>query len=194
MKELFLIALSYLIGSVSFACLISQAFKRIDVRKVGDRNAGTANVLRHVGLAAAFLVIVADISKGAAAILIAQYFSGNQLVVFASGIATVLGHARPIFFRFKGGRGVATTIGIFTALMPIPTLSLLAISGLIALKTKNMTLAISFLLVSVLLAALLTEKPLLLGYFFFLSCLLWLVSFLSDKNLSNKEIEESKHI
>lgn len=110
--------LAYAIGSISFSVIISKKIAGFDVRKKGSGNAGSTNVLRTVGKKAAALTLLCDILKGVVAILIAVIVGNIQgdvdraLLVQIAGIAVVVGHTFPIFFGFKGGKGVATSLGI----------------------------------------------------------------------------------
>ena len=110
--------LVYLIGSINFSILISKKMAGFDVREKGSGNAGTTNMLRSVGKKAAALTLLCDILKGVVAIGIA-ILAGNiikdmnkALLVQIAAIAVVLGHTFPIFFQFKGGKGVATSLGV----------------------------------------------------------------------------------
>ena len=109
---------AYLIGSVNFSVLISKKMAGFDVRTKGSGNAGTTNVLRTIGKKAAAITLVADILKGVVSIIIAVILgkiasnSDKALLVQIAGIAVILGHTFPIFFEFKGGKGVATSLGI----------------------------------------------------------------------------------
>ncbi len=114
---------SYLIGSINFAVLISKLKKR-DIRTIGSGNPGTLNMSRNFGLGIGVLTLVLDIVKGIVPTLIAAlvysgyYFEGTTLTIsiFAKvtcGFFVVLGHVFPIFMKFKGGKGIATTIGVF---------------------------------------------------------------------------------
>ncbi len=110
--------ISYLIGSISFSIIFSKKMAGIDVRTKGSGNAGTTNVLRSVGKKAALYTLICDILKGVVAIGIAlaigQIFNADNRSLFVqiAGIAVVLGHTFPIFFGFKGGKGVATALGV----------------------------------------------------------------------------------
>ena len=110
--------ISYLIGSISFSIIFSKKMAGIDVRTKGSGNAGTTNVLRSVGKKAALYTLICDILKGVVAIGIAlaigQIFNADNKALFVqiAGIAVVVGHTFPIFFGFKGGKGVATSLGV----------------------------------------------------------------------------------
>ena len=108
----------YLIGSISFSIIISKKMAGFDVREKGSGNAGTTNMLRSVGKKAAAITLICDILKGVVAIIIA-IIAGNiaknldrELLIQIAGIAVVLGHTFPVFFGFKGGKGVATSLGV----------------------------------------------------------------------------------
>ena len=112
------IILSYLIGGINFSVIISKKMAGFDVREKGSGNAGTTNMLRSVGKKAAAITLVLDILKGVVAILIAMAIgrifenSNGALLVQVAGVAVILGHTFPIFFKFKGGKGVATSLGV----------------------------------------------------------------------------------
>lgn len=112
-------AIAYLIGSINFSVIISKKMAGFDLREKGSKNAGTTNMLRTVGKKAALIVLICDILKGVIAILISKLISGEANAAIAVQIAAfcvVLGHTFPIFFEFKGGKGVATSIGVLLVL------------------------------------------------------------------------------
>ena len=110
--------LSYLIGSINFSIIISKKVAGFDVREKGSGNAGTTNMLRTVGKKAALITLVCDILKGVISILLALLIgkiakeSNNSILVQIAGILVIIGHTFPIFFKFKGGKGVATAVGV----------------------------------------------------------------------------------
>lgn len=110
--------IAYAIGSVSFSVIFSKKFAGFDVREKGSKNAGSTNVLRTVGKKAAALTLLCDALKGVLAILIAVVLGkiikelDNALLVQIAGVAVIIGHTFPIFFGFKGGKGVATSLGV----------------------------------------------------------------------------------
>ena len=109
---------AYAIGSISFSVIFSKKMAGFDVREKGSGNAGSTNVLRTVGKKAAALTLICDVLKGIVAILIAVLLGNivkeldKALLIQISAIAVVIGHTFPIFFEFKGGKGVATSLGI----------------------------------------------------------------------------------
>ncbi len=110
--------IAYLIGSINFSIIISKKVAGFDVREKGSGNAGTTNMLRSVGKKAAAITLVCDILKGVVSIGIAMIIGNivknldRELLLQIAGIAVVLGHTFPVFFGFKGGKGVATSLGV----------------------------------------------------------------------------------
>jgi len=119
LQDLGLVFIAYLVGSIPFGLLISQAVGRVDIRQYGSGNIGTANVLRIVGKRAAALTLLGDLLKGFLPTLAAVLLGGTELLVVGVGMATVLGHNWSIYLRFVGGKGVATTFGALLAMIPL---------------------------------------------------------------------------
>ena len=115
----FVSVLSYLIGSIPFGLLFTRIAGLGDIRSIGSGNLGATNVLRTGNKALALLTLISDAGKGAVIIVLIQYFysHNNSLIPFTilSGMCLVLGHNFPIWLRFKGGKGIATTLGILLA-------------------------------------------------------------------------------
>lgn len=113
-----MLLIAYAIGSVNFSVIFSKKIAGFDIREKGSGNAGSTNMLRSVGKGAAALTLICDILKGVVAISIAIILgnmikdSNKELLLQIAGIAVVVGHTFPIFFKFKGGKGVATSLGI----------------------------------------------------------------------------------
>ena len=116
---------AYLIGSVNFSVIISKRIAGFDVRERGSGNAGTTNMLRSVGKGPAALTLILDIAKGLVAILIAFLIgkisdeANAAVLVQLAGFFVVLGHTFPVFFGFKGGKGVATSLGVLLFINPL---------------------------------------------------------------------------
>ena len=110
------VALSYLIGSINFAYLVAK-YKKLDISSSGSGNPGTSNVMRTIGKKYAAIVLIGDVFKGFIPIFL---FDENLLLC---GFAAVIGHIYPIFYKFKGGKGVATYIGVYIAFSTINPLS-----------------------------------------------------------------------
>ena len=116
------VILAYLLGSISFAIILSKIFLKKDVREMGSGNAGTTNVLRTGGFKLGALTFLGDVLKGLVACIVGKlvfncvFTNGDEWAVYGAficGIACMLGHVFPIFFQFKGGKGIATSVGIF---------------------------------------------------------------------------------
>lgn len=121
---------SYLLGSISFSILFSRWLKKIDIREHGSGNAGATNTLRVLGKGPAIAVFALDIAKGVIGALIGGWLGdGSAWGPVAGGLAAIAGHNWPIFFRFKGGKGIATTIGALIVWAFYPAL----IAGIIAI-------------------------------------------------------------
>jgi len=112
------IVIAYILGSIPTACIVSRLRKGIDIRTVGSKNMGAANVMREIGTPEGIFVALIDIAKGAAAILIARTLGTSDIWVLGAGFAALVGHNFPVFVGFRGGRGTATVIGVFLVLAP----------------------------------------------------------------------------
>ncbi len=115
----FLIILSYFIGSISAAIITCKILGKVDPRTVGSNNPGATNVLRHGGKKAAVITLLGDMLKGLIPVAIGHAFSLDWAWLALIGIAAFLGHLYPIYYGFKGGKGVATAFGVFLGLNPI---------------------------------------------------------------------------
>ncbi|OEF99976.1 acyl-phosphate glycerol 3-phosphate acyltransferase [Vulcanibacillus modesticaldus] len=119
MEVLTAIIISYLIGSLSFAYIIGKIFYKIDIRNHGSKNLGGSNAGRVLGKKVGISVIILDFFKGYLAVwLVANIFESNFEISIISGLFVVLGHLFPIFFGFKGGKGVATSGGVMLFINP----------------------------------------------------------------------------
>ena len=136
------IIIGYLLGSVPFAYIASRLKKGADIRQVGGGNVGALNTLREIGLLPGLVVLIADIAKGSAAVLIAVWLDLPLIWIFVAGFAAVIGHNWPIFLKFKGGNGDATTIGVLLALSPAEFAISFAIMAIVIVITSNVRLAI----------------------------------------------------
>ncbi len=122
MRPIVVIVIAYLIGSIPFGYLIVRTKEGGDIRQTGSGGTGATNVSRRAGKAAGVLTLLLDASKGVAAVLIAQNLSGTDWVKAAAAIAVIVGHIFPVWLGFRGGKGVATGVGVFLVLAPIALL------------------------------------------------------------------------
>jgi glycerol-3-phosphate acyltransferase PlsY len=119
----------YLVGSVSSAILVARLMGLPDPRTVGSRNPGATNVLRYGGRLAAALTLAGDVLKAVVPVAAARALTDDAWLLAATALAAFLGHLYPVFFGFRGGKGVATALGVWLALEPITAL-LLALTWL----------------------------------------------------------------
>jgi len=134
---------SYLIGSIPSGLIIGK-LRRVDIREYGSGNIGTTNVLRTLGARYGALVLIADVFKGVIAVLLARYIIGSPMSEMAAGFAAVAGHDWSLFLKFKGGRGVATSLGALLPMaMPAPLSGVigLAVFILVTLASRYVSLA-----------------------------------------------------
>ena len=127
--------IAYLLGSIPFGYLIVRWQRGIDVRQTGSRSIGATNVMRNLGIAGFIATFVLDCGKGLAAVMLASRLTGDDpRWVAAAAVAAVAGHVFPVWLGFRGGKGVATGVGVFIALAPVPMgLALLFFAVLVAI-------------------------------------------------------------
>ena len=159
LPDLIVVVLAYLIGSISFAVIVSATMGLADPRSYGSKNPGATNVLRSGNKLAAILTLFGDAFKGWLAVFLVAHYGdrfnlGDEAIALAA-LAVFVGHLYPVFFRFKGGKGVATAAGV-----------LLAISPVLGLATAGTWLIIAFFLRYSSLAALISAIFAPMFYFF----------------------------
>ena len=138
--------IAYLIGSINFAIIFTKKIAGFDVRDKGSRNAGTTNVLRTVGKKAAALTLICDILKGVVAVLIAMLAakiweeSDIEVLKYLAGLFSIIGHTFPVYYGFKGGKGVATSLGVLLIVNPKIGLICLVFALVIMIATKWVSL------------------------------------------------------
>jgi glycerol-3-phosphate acyltransferase PlsY len=136
-----LVLAAYLLGSISFAVLVVRSTSGQDIRAEGSGNAGATNVLRAHGKKLAILVALLDVAKGAAAVFLMRLVTADPRWAAAAGFAAVLGHVFPVFYSFRGGKGVATAVGAFAVLTPLALLVSLGVFVVIVAATRYVSLA-----------------------------------------------------
>lgn len=136
-----LVVLGYLCGSLASAVIVCRVMKLPDPRKQGSGNPGATNVLRLGGKKAAALTLAGDVLKGAVPVLLAHLLSDSPTVLASTAVAAIVGHMYPVFFQFKGGKGVATTFGAVAALVFPVALFMGAVWVLTAMATRYASLA-----------------------------------------------------
>ncbi len=167
------ILVAYILGSIPFGLLLTRASGKEDIRKIGSGNIGATNVLRTGSRKLAAATLLLDIGKGFAAVFLSFYFLGPDITFFVA-IAVVLGHLFPVWLKFRGGKGVATTIGVLLGLSWATGLATLATWLAVALIFRYSSLAA---LVSIAAAPVIgwyLGGPQVAGISIFLTVLVWI--------------------
>lgn len=141
MASLIFIIIGYLVGSLNSAILVSKAMKLPDPRTQGSGNAGATNVLRISGKLPAILVLVGDALKGFLPVIIARLFDVSGIWLAVVALAAVIGHIFPLYFKFKGGKGVATAFGGVLALSPVVAIISLIAWGITLFISRYVSLS-----------------------------------------------------
>jgi len=160
MRDIFFIFFAYIVGGIPFALIISKIFLKVDIRKRGSGNVGATNVLRVAGPKAGIVVLLLDILKG---FLIVKFAPLN--ISYLAGLAVISGHCWTPFLGFKGGKGVATTLGVLLSISPLLTLYSLLIW--IAVFSFSKIVSLSSLVASLLLPLIVllkSEQPQVVVY------------------------------
>lgn len=158
-----LLALSYLLGSVPFGVLIAR-YKKVDIRRHGSGNIGATNVNRALGKKAGVLTLVLDCAKGALPVALAQNFTGDDFQAAGAGMAAFLGHLFPVFLKFKGGKGVATGLGVFLYATPLAALCCVAVFAVAVAVSRYVSLGSMLAALSLPLFGCLLQVPVSYGY------------------------------
>jgi glycerol-3-phosphate acyltransferase PlsY len=154
------LALAYLLGSIPFGYLLVRIFRKEDVRDTGSGNIGATNVARAGGKGLGLLTLLLDALKGYVAVIIAAHLAPNTVhcpstLAAAAAVAAVVGHVFPMWLRFHGGKGIATALGVFLALVPLVALAAVGVFALIVATTRLVSLGSILAAVSIPLLALL---------------------------------------
>ncbi len=136
---------AYLLGSIPFGYLLVRFFRKEDVRDTGSGNIGATNVARTGGATLGILTLLLDALKGYLAVLFAMHLAPNTVhgpstLAVAAAVAAVIGHVFPVWLRFRGGKGIATALGVFIALVPLVALSAVGLFALIVATTRLVSL------------------------------------------------------
>ncbi|MBM7854632.1 glycerol-3-phosphate acyltransferase PlsY [Desulfohalotomaculum tongense] len=132
--------IGYLLGSVPTGYLLARCWKGIDIRQYGSGNIGATNVWRTLGAAPGLVVLLIDMAKGAAAVLIARYFGGTGAEL-AAAVGALLGHSYPLFLKFRGGKIIATGAGIIFTISPLSGLVGLVLFASAVILTRYVSVA-----------------------------------------------------
>ena len=138
--EILLVVIGYLLGSVPVGFIVGLR-SGINVRETGSGNVGATNVARVVGKRQGILTLIADTAKGFLPVILAMQLGASLAATVLVGAAAFLGHLHPIFLKFKGGKGVATALGVFLAVAPMATLVLVALFAVTVLASRIVSLS-----------------------------------------------------
>ncbi len=189
-ESLVLIA-AYLLGSIPTALLFSRHIKHQDIRTAGNGNMGAQNTFHILGPKFGILVAAIDMLKGAVAVIMASYFGLSTGWQMLAGILAILGHDFPLFARFKGGQGTATSLGTMAVLFPVPALIGAGFYGITFILIKNSSRSLTVAGAVIALTLAIMQQWFLLAYsiavFLFIPVKLWIDS------SRRKAIEAAKH-
>ena len=174
---------AYLVGSFPSAYVVTRMVSGRDIRQLGSGNVGAHNTYRELGMAAAVLVAILDVGKGAAAVVIAHLLMGVPLyqlnaVVLLAGIAVVAGHMWSIYLRFTGGNGLGASVGVFIIVLPWEFLIFIPVFFILVLLTRNVVLSTNIGLLSVPVSAWFLEKEWLYVVFCIILLVLLVLNFI----------------
>jgi len=141
MTEYLIPVAAYLLGSLSSAVIVAKLMGLRDPREVGSKNPGATNILRYGGKKAAIATLAGDVLKGVIAVLIARWISSDPMIISLAMVGAFLGHLYPVFFGFKGGKGVATALGAYLGLNLWLGLSVVGTWLLMAFVTRYSSLS-----------------------------------------------------
>lgn len=151
--------LGYLMGSIPFGYLLTRLFVGRDIRREGSGNIGATNVSRTLGWRGGLATMLLDAAKGAAPVALAAHFNPHPLAAGLAGLGAVLGHCYPLFLGFKGGKAMATSLGVFLVLAPLPCLAAVGFFILVIALTKFVSLGSMLTAVGFPFLLLLFRKP-----------------------------------
>ncbi len=136
---IFFAAIAYLIGSIPIGLILSK-IKGKDPRQTGSGNIGATNVMRTAGKAMGVITLIGDVAKGFLPVIVVKHYSHKPILVAAIGFLAFLGHLYPIYLRFKGGKGVATALGVYLAVSPLAILIDILVFILVLLRWRYVSL------------------------------------------------------
>ncbi|WP_432776955.1 glycerol-3-phosphate 1-O-acyltransferase PlsY [Brevibacillus gelatini] len=171
--------LSYLIGSISFSYLIAKKVAGIDIRAHGSGNAGATNTLRVLGKGPGIAVLILDALKGLAAMGITHLMTGDPAAYAVAGLFVIAGHNWPIYFGFRGGKGIATTLGVVLGFSPVAFLIAAVLAVLVIAITRYVSLGSLVLVTAIPISLYLLDKPI---SFFWTSLVIALFAYVRHYN------------
>lgn len=141
LSYIIVILCSYIIGSIPSGLILGKAFWNVDLREHGSKNIGATNAWRTLGKLPGFIVFVADLLKGMIGVYLGMLLVGTSTAMIIGGIVAIIGHSLSLFLKFKGGKGVATGLGVIIMLMPTVSAIVFIIWLVIVMISKYVSLA-----------------------------------------------------
>ena len=180
--------LAYLIGAIPSAYVAGRLVKGKDIREEGDRNPGAGNTYRTIGPKAGVAVGAIDIGKGAIAVLLVKVLTDSTGTQMAAGVVAITGHNWSIFMKLRGGRGAASTVGVFIALVPIPAIPISLVSLALLPVVRSATIVIGMIMIATPFVALLTGvSHFIVAYCVGLPVMIGLRHYVTSRNLQRLE-------
>ncbi|HER23906.1 MAG TPA: glycerol-3-phosphate 1-O-acyltransferase [Candidatus Atribacteria bacterium] len=193
MKIILVIISCYLLGSIPFGYIVVKLFKKVDIRELGSGNIGATNTLRILGLPLASLVAIGDIGKGIFAICLVKYLNlDTPLILTIAGFAVICGHDWSVFLRFKGGKGIATTLGVIFTLNPTISILAVIIWGIVLIATRYVSLSSIFALITLFIFNILLKQP--YEYIIFSAIVMILGIFKHKDNIKRLRLKKERKI
>ena len=139
-EGILLVVGGYLVGSIPTGVILARLFSATDIRREGSGNIGATNVYRVLGAKLGVITLVGDVVKGMVPVILTRFFMGDDVWIASVALSTFLGHLYPLFLRFRGGKGVATALGIFMVIAPLVTAGAVIVFIVVVVRWKYVSL------------------------------------------------------
>jgi len=139
-EGILLVAGGYLVGSIPTGVILARLFSATDIRREGSGNIGATNVYRVLGAKLGVVTLLGDVVKGAVPVMLTRFFMGDEMWIASVALAAFLGHLYPLFLRFRGGKGVATALGVFMVIAPLVTAGAVIVFIVVVMRWKYVSL------------------------------------------------------
>jgi glycerol-3-phosphate acyltransferase PlsY len=139
-EGILLVVGGYLVGSIPTGVILARLFSATDIRREGSGNIGATNVYRVLGAKLGVITLVGDVLKGVVPVILTRFFMGDDVWIASVALSTFLGHLYPLFLRFRGGKGVATALGIFMVITPLVTAGAVIVFIVVVMRWKYVSL------------------------------------------------------
>ncbi|MBU4349957.1 glycerol-3-phosphate 1-O-acyltransferase PlsY [bacterium] len=193
METALIIISCYLLGSVPFGYIVGKLFKKVDIREFGSGNIGTTNAFRILGPPLASLVLIGDVGKGIFSVYLVRLLNiDNLLIITIAGLAVICGHDWSLFLGFKGGKGIATTLGVVFALNPIISVLAVTVWGIVLITSKYASLSSICALISIFIFTIIFKQP--YEYILFSAIIMILGIFKHKENIVRLKLKKERKI